>query len=148
MGMKYLKHLAAVSLMTSLLLGCGGGSSSGVESGTGASDSNYDPFDAIFSGYKGYREIDGPTQFYRLEGITPICVNPDRVTRQGSGWFACYWCDPDVIEGYETPVELRFGIFYNAISYSPDVYDLNNPFWMVNSLYPSVQKCLSGLEHQ
>ena len=82
MGMKYLKHLAAVSLMTSLLLGCGGGSSSGVESGTGASDSNYDPFDAIFSGYKGYREIDGPTQFYRLEGITPICVNPDRVTRQ------------------------------------------------------------------
>ncbi len=28
--MKYLKHLAAFSLITSLLLGCGGGSSSGV----------------------------------------------------------------------------------------------------------------------
>ena len=57
MGVKYLKHLAALSLITSLLLGCGGGSTSG---GVGTSTSGYYRGTISYSGYNTYgRNIPG-----------------------------------------------------------------------------------------
>ena len=48
MGMKYLKHLAGVFVLTSLLLGCGGGSTSG---GVGTSTSGFYRGTISYSGY-------------------------------------------------------------------------------------------------
>jgi len=48
--MKYLKHLAAFSLITSLLLGCGGGSSS-----SGVGQPHATPYSGVYEGTMNFR---------------------------------------------------------------------------------------------
>ena len=95
--MKYLKHLAAVSLMTSLLLGCGGGSSS-----SGVGQPHATPYAGVYDGVlnlsaQGLGVSVSDSAAYRL-----IVGVDGEVTTSLPGFSGKGTCDDDTARYYLT----------------------------------------------
>ncbi len=112
--MKYLKHLAAFSLITSLLLGCGGGSSS---SGVGS------PAATAYAGvYDGALNLTGQGLGVTVSGSSAyrVIVGVDgQVTDSSPGYSGTGTCDDHGNKAYLTGNVLEYSTTTNC--YEPSL---------------------------